>query len=53
MMAANESFTTAYCRLIAVEIKQILLHKLQIVKQPSMGSLFFYRKLHFLAAYGN
>jgi hypothetical protein len=30
MMAANESYVAAYCRLIAVEIKQILLHKPQI-----------------------
>jgi hypothetical protein len=30
MMAANDSLIAAYCRLIADEIKQISLHKLQI-----------------------
>ena len=30
MMAANVSLTAAYCSSIAAEIKQILLHKLQI-----------------------
>jgi hypothetical protein len=30
MMAANESLMATYCRLIAAEIKQFLLHKLQI-----------------------
>jgi len=30
MMAAKNSLISAYCRLIAAEIKQFLLHKLQI-----------------------
>ncbi len=52
MMAANESFMAAYCRLIAIEINQILLHKLQSLNSQ-VWALYFDRKLHFLEAYGS
>ncbi len=51
-MAANESFMAAYCRLIAVETKQILLHKLRI-SNSQVWAVYFDRKLNFLTAYGS
>ncbi len=51
-MAANESFMAAYCILIAVEINQILLHKVQI-SNNYVWAVYFDRKLQFLAAYGS
>ena len=61
MMAANNSFIAADCRLLAAEIKQFLLHKLQIQnsqvcavfgeqKIAFSGSLW---QLDFLSAYGS